>query len=53
MAALLQATGSPEPVLLRVETEAGHGQGKPRGKVLDEGADIWSFLFWQLGVETN
>ena len=29
---------------------AGHGQGKPRSKQVDEAADIWSFLFWQLGV---
>jgi prolyl oligopeptidase len=49
MAARLQATGS-APVLLRVETSAGHGQGKPRSKQVDEGVDIWSFLFWQLGL---
>ena len=52
MAALLQsATGSEAPILLRVETSAGHGQGKPRSKQLDEATDVWSFLFWQLGVE--
>jgi prolyl oligopeptidase len=52
MAARLQAAASEAsgPILLRIETEAGHGQGKPRHKVLDESADIWSFLFWQLGV---
>jgi prolyl oligopeptidase len=51
MAALLQAqSGSGAPVLLRTETEAGHGVGKPRSKQLDEGVDIWSFLAWQLGV---
>jgi prolyl oligopeptidase len=52
MAAQLQAaTASDAPILLRVETAAGHGQGKPRGKQLEEATDIWSFLFWQLGVE--
>ncbi len=52
MAALLQAsTASPpaeQPILVRLETEAGHGAGKPQGKVLDEQVDLWSFLHWQL-----
>jgi prolyl oligopeptidase len=52
MAARLQsATSSAAPVLLRVESAAGHGQGKPRSKQLEEATDVWSFLFWQLGVE--
>jgi prolyl oligopeptidase len=55
MAAALQAaTTSPvgeKPILLRLEPKAGHGQGKPRGKVLDELTDVWSFLFWQLGIK--
>jgi prolyl oligopeptidase len=52
MAARLQATTASEaPILLRVETAAGHGQGKPRSKQLDESTDVWSFLFWQLGVK--
>ena len=52
MAARLQAdTASEAPVLLRVETAAGHGQGKPRSKQLEEATDVWSFLFWQLGVD--
>jgi prolyl oligopeptidase len=52
MAARLQAaTVSEAPILLRIEKVAGHGQGKPRGKQLEEATDIWSFLFWQLGVE--
>jgi prolyl oligopeptidase len=34
-----------------VESVAGHGQGKPRGKQVEEATDVWSFLFWQLGVE--
>jgi prolyl oligopeptidase len=51
MAAALQAaTASDAPVLLRVETAAGHGQGKPRSKQLEEATDVWCFLTWQLGV---
>jgi prolyl oligopeptidase len=38
-------------VLLRVETEAGHGQGKPLSKRIAEQTDIWSFLALQLGLE--
>ncbi|MBV8715439.1 MAG: S9 family peptidase [Chloroflexi bacterium] len=51
MAARLQAaTAGDAPVLLRVESAAGHGQGKPRSKLVDEATDIWSFLFSELGV---
>jgi prolyl oligopeptidase len=51
MAARLQAASASEaPILLRVESVAGHGQGKPRGKQVEEATDVWSFLFWQLAV---
>jgi prolyl oligopeptidase len=51
MAALLQScTSSDRPVLLRVETKAGHGQGKPFSKRIEENTDIYSFLLWQLGM---
>ena len=51
-AALQAATATPDerPVLLRIETRAGHGVGKPAWKQADEGADLWSFVFWQLGM---
>ena len=52
-AALLQAaTGAPDerPVLVRIETRAGHGVGKPAWKQADEAADTWAFVLWQLGV---
>lgn len=54
MAALLQAEAAndPErPILLRVDAKAGHGVGKPIAKLLDDAVDVWSFLFWQLGVK--
>jgi prolyl oligopeptidase len=51
MAARLQAaTSSSEPILLRLESKAGHGAGKPRAKIVDELTDVYSFLFWQLGM---
>ena len=50
MAARLQAASRGGAVLLRVEAKAGHGAGKPLTKVLEEYADIWSFVGWQLGV---
>jgi prolyl oligopeptidase len=51
MAAALQAaTSSDRPILLRLETKAGHGAGKPRAKVLEELTDTWCFLMGQLGL---
>ncbi|MGZ4888210.1 MAG: prolyl oligopeptidase family serine peptidase [Candidatus Angelobacter sp.] len=54
MAALLQAeavNGPERPILLRVDFKAGHGVGKPIAKLVDDAVDVWSFLFWQLGVK--
>ncbi len=52
MAARLQvASTSPHPVLLRLESKAGHGAGKPISKVLDELTDTWCFVFRELGME--
>jgi prolyl oligopeptidase len=52
MAARLQAaTASDQPILLRVDEDEGHGVGKPRSKQLDSATDLWTFVFWQLGVE--
>ena len=51
MAARLQAaTASEAPVLLRLETQAGHGAGKPVSKVLEELVDTWSFVSAALGI---
>jgi prolyl oligopeptidase len=40
----------PNPVLIRIETKAGHGGGKPTSKVIEEYADIYAFTFFNLGV---
>ena len=51
MAARLQAaTSSDKPILLWVEKQAGHGQGAPLDKIIEEYTDIWSFVMWQLGM---
>jgi prolyl oligopeptidase len=56
MAALMQAEAAngrsrERPILLRIDTKAGHGQGKPITKQIEDGTDVYSFLFWQLGVK--
>lgn len=50
-AATLQAadTGS-APKIIRIDSKAGHGAGKPIAKVIDEHADIYSFVFYNLGI---
>ncbi|MBC7545929.1 MAG: S9 family peptidase [Candidatus Sericytochromatia bacterium] len=51
-AATLQAANpAAAPMLLRVETKAGHGAGKPTAKVIDEIADIDAFLFRIFGMQ--
>lgn len=40
----------PNPVLIRIETNAGHGAGKSLTKVIAERADMWSFLFYNTGA---
>ena len=50
-AARLQAAqAGPNPVLIRIETKAGHGAGKPTAKIIEEYADQWAFLAKHLGL---
>jgi prolyl oligopeptidase len=39
------------PVLIRIDKKAGHGAGKPISKTIEEQADIWSFMFQNMGEE--
>ena len=41
----------PNPVLVRIDIKAGHGAGKPTSKAIDEATDLWSFLFYKLGMK--
>ncbi len=51
-AATLQADNDgTNPTLIRIETKAGHGAGKPTSKQIDEAADIWTFVMYNLGME--
>ncbi len=49
-ARLQEATSSDKPILVRIETKAGHGAGKPRHKQLEELSDQYTFLFKELGL---
>lgn len=50
-AATLQASDTGDaPKLIRIDSKAGHGGGKPMSKVIDESADIYSFIFKNLGM---
>ena len=40
-----------KPVLIRIDTKAGHGGGKPLAKVLEEQADIYGFILYNMGVK--
>lgn len=50
-AALQEAQAGAAPVLIRIETKAGHGAGKPTSKVIEEVADKWAFLRSTLSME--
>jgi prolyl oligopeptidase len=51
-AALQAAHQGDNPVLIRIETKAGHGAGKPTSKIIEEAADKWGFLMANLGIES-
>jgi prolyl oligopeptidase len=52
-AALQAAQSCDNPVLIRIETRAGHGAGKPTSKLIEEAADKWSFLVKVLGISSQ
>jgi prolyl oligopeptidase len=50
-AATMQADqAGPAPVLIRIETKAGHGAGKSITKLIDETADTWAFVAYNMGM---
>ncbi len=50
IATLQAAQAGPAPILIRIETQAGHGAGKPVDKMLEERADVFAFLVRELKV---
>lgn len=50
-ATLQEDNAGANPTLIRIETKAGHGGGKPTSKQIDEASDIWSFVMYNLGME--
>jgi prolyl oligopeptidase len=52
-AAAQAAQGGAAPVLIRIETKAGHGAGKPTSKQIEEVADKWGFLYRTLGMDAS
>ncbi len=52
-AALQAAQAGDAPVLLRIQTQTGHGAGKPTKLLIEERADTWAFLVKVLGMETD
>lgn len=50
-AALQAADIGPKPRLIRIETRAGHGAGKPTDKIIEEFSDMWAFLAAHTGFE--
>ena len=52
-AALQAAQAGNAPILIRIETKAGHGAGKPTSKIIEEIADRWAFLVKVLDTKTS
>ncbi|MCX6272000.1 MAG: prolyl oligopeptidase family serine peptidase [Bacteroidetes bacterium] len=51
IATLQEKNKSNNPELIRIQTKAGHGQGKPTSLRIEEAADVWSFVFYNLGLD--
>lgn len=49
-ATLQNCNGGLNPTLIRIDTQAGHGAGKPTSKLIDEATDVWSFTLFNLGM---
>jgi len=50
-ATLQKANDGTNPTLIRIDVNAGHGAGKPTGKIIDAQTDVWSFVMYNLGMK--
>jgi prolyl oligopeptidase len=50
IASLQDAYKGPNPVMIRIETKAGHGGGMPTSKIIDEVTDIYAFIYTNLDM---
>ena len=50
-ATLQEKNAANKPTLIRIDSKAGHGAGKPIGKVIDAQTDLWSFVMHNLGMK--
>ncbi len=53
IAAVQAAAVGPKPHLIRIETRAGHGSGKPTDKIIAETADLWAFAAFHTGLNVG
>ena len=52
--ATLQANADPSsPILIRIESKAGHGAGKPTAKIVEEAVDMYSFILFNTQPKTK
>jgi prolyl oligopeptidase len=49
-AALQENHGCANPVLIRIDKNAGHGAGKPTAMIIADKVDQWSFAFFEMGI---
>ncbi|MGC4097012.1 MAG: prolyl oligopeptidase family serine peptidase [Nitrospira sp.] len=52
-AALQEAQSCENPVLIRIDVKAGHGAGKPTSMIIQEHADQWAFMLYNMGLSYN
>ncbi|MCX7743554.1 MAG: prolyl oligopeptidase family serine peptidase [Flavobacteriales bacterium] len=50
-ATLQEKQSGKNPILIRIDTKAGHGAGKSTSMVIEESADFWAFIFYNLGMK--
>lgn len=50
-ATLQEAQACDKPTLIRIDSKAGHGAGKPTSKLIDEQTDIWSFVLYNMDIK--